>query len=237
MDQFYEMNGETISFQTKFKKRKTLGIYIDGYGQIEIRVPKGTTESQINQLIESKWHWIISKLTEIKTRTDGYKPKTYEQGEPFMYLGTEVVISVLVDPLEANERVYIEGDQLIVKTKSDDNEKIKKMLESFYSKECKRIVEMRLKYYQANFKVKPKGVKITNNKSNWGTCNSHRELTFNWKLVMAPLEVFDYVVIHEMCHMVHMNHDRSFWRLVGKLMPDYEVKQQYLRQFYWKMTV
>ncbi len=70
-----------------------------------------------------------------------------------------------------------------------------------------------------------------------GTCNSKRELTFNWKLAMAPLDVIDYIVIHEMCHMVHMNHDRSFWRLVGKYMPNYDEKQAWLANSHWKMVL
>lgn len=91
----------------------------------------------------------------------------------------------------------------------------------YYYQQCKALVEKRIQYNQINFKINPRSVHIFDNKCNWGYCDSKRQLTFNWKLAMVLLEVIDYVVVHEMCHMVHMNHKRSFWRLVGKIFPDY----------------
>ena len=71
----------------------------------------------------------------------------------------------------------------------------------------------------------------------WGTCNSNKDLTFNYKLSMAPTNVIDYVVIHELCHIHHMNHDRSFWRKVGMYDPNYKQHQAYLEKFGGVMTI
>lgn len=228
---------ETINFNIIYKKRKTMGIYIDVYGAIELRVPRDTSDEQVFKLLEKKWKWILLKVKEIKKRTSGHIEKTYTPGETFLYLGQSYPIKIIEDHEIEKDQVEFKDNQLNICVSLHNDEKIKQALHRFYYKQCKTLVEKRIRLYQPNFKVKPRGFRIANNKSNWGTCDSSFQLSFNWKLAMAPLDVIDYVVIHEMCHMVHLNHDRSFWRLVGKLMPDYEIKQQWLAQSSWKMIV
>lgn len=237
MNKSYTYQEQTIDYTLIYKKRKTIGIYIDTYGNIELRMPKETTDNQISQLIESKWSWITTKQGEMKEKTKGFKERVYEEGELYLYLGENYPIRIIENKELKNENVLLKKGELLVNIKAYDEEHIKKILKKFYHKQCKSLVEERIKYYQSNFKVKPRSIKLSDNKKTWGTCNSLRELTFNWKLAMAPLEVVDYIVVHEMCHMVHLNHDRSFWRLVGKYIPDYEERQAWLNQSHWKMVV
>jgi len=242
MNKEYTYDNQTIDYHVIYKKRKSLGIYIDVYGNIELRVPRETKDKQIADLLESKWKWIITKQEEMKEKTKGFKEKEYVEGEGFLYLGQSYPIKIQEVQMNKNEKVEFQDKELVVYIKryeedKDYEEKMKKLLKRFYYQRCKALVSERIAYYQPNFRVKPRGFKIANNKKTWGTCNSLRELTFNWKLVMAPIEVLDYVVVHEMCHMVHLNHDRSFWRLVGKYVPDYEQRQEWLRVSHWKMVV
>jgi predicted metal-dependent hydrolase len=82
--------------------------------------------------------------------------------------------------------------------------------------------------YQKQLKVKPRTIEIVESGTAWGTCSSDKKITINYRLAMAPIEVIDYVIIHELCHLTHMNHDRSFWRRVGSVMPGYKEKQAFL---------
>lgn len=229
--------GVTIDFNVLYKKRKTIGIYIDLYGNIEIRVPKNVGEEQIRFVIEEKWNWIQKKSKERKDRTAGYIEKVYESGEEFLYLGKEYPILIFKNKEDKKDYVLLKEEKLQVYVKEYEEECIKQALKRFYYQECKSIVEKRIRLYQSEYKMKPRGIRISDNKSNWGTCNSRYELTFNWRLVMAPLEIIDYVIVHEMCHMVHLNHERSFWRLVGKVIPDYEDRKAWLAQSSWNMTL
>jgi predicted metal-dependent hydrolase len=226
-----------IDYHIQYKKRKSLGIYIDVYGNIELRVPKETKDIQIQKLLEDKHDWIITKQREMKEKTKGFKEKEYKEGEAFLYLGRQIPIRIIEDVEHKGEEVVLKGDELHIYLIEFEELKVQQLLKRFYYKQCKALVEERIRIYQPNFKVKPKSVKISDNKKTWGTCNNHRELTFNWKLSMAPIDVIDYVVLHEMCHLVHLNHDRSFWRLLGKFIPDYEEKQEWLSQSHWKMVV
>lgn len=233
----YSKEDRNIDFHVVYKKRKSFGIYIDVYGNIEIRVPKETGEEQIRQLIEEKWNWIISKQSEMLEKSKGYKEKNYESGETFLYLGRSYPIRITIDNKIEKDQVILRDEVLLLTLISNEEERIKQALKRFYYQECKRIVEDRIRIYQPELKIKPKSIKISDNKATWGTCDSKLHLTFNWKLVMAPMDVLDYVVVHELCHMIHLNHDRSFWRLVGKFIPDYEEKQAWLAQSSWKMVV
>lgn len=229
--------GETIGFDLVYKKRKTMSILIDFYGHIEVLVPKETSEEAALQFMEEKWDWIQQKTKERKERFEGQKEKVYDPGEVFLYLGKSYPIQISVDPEAKQDNVVFEGSILKINVKQQEDERIKQALKRFYYRQCKALVEKRIRAYQSEFKIKPRSIKINDDKSTWGTCNSRFELTFNWKLSMAPPEVIDYVVVHEMCHMVHLNHDRSFWRLVGKMMPDYEQRQNWLALSSWKMNV
>lgn len=229
--------GQTLRFEIKYKKRTSLGMTIDVYGNVEVQAPKGTSNEHILQLIEGKWDLIQQKSKEMKDRFQGQSVKVYDHGEVFLYLGNEYPIQVAQDININQDYVVFEGDKLYIYVKELEDEKIKQALKRFYYQQCKALVEKSIRSYQSNFKIKPRSIRISDNNSNWGTCDSRQQLTFNWKLAMAPLKVIDYVVVHEMCHMVHLNHDRSFWRLVGKILPNYEQQENWLAVSSWKMTV
>ena len=229
--------GETISFHINYKKRTSIGIYIDLFGNVEVQAPKGTADELVFQLLEEKWEWIQQKSKEMKDRTLGPMEKVYDHGESFLYLGNTYPIQISQDINIKQDHVVFEGDKLHIFVKQVEDEKIKQALKRFYYQQCKALVEKRIQSYQRNFKIKPRSFRISDNNRTWGTCDSKLQLTFNWKLAMAPLKVIDYVVVHEMCHMVHLNHDRSFWRLVGKIIPDYEELENWLALSSWKMTV
>ncbi len=230
-------NGDSVDVQVIHKKRKTLGIYIDVYGNVEVRVPKNATKIQIEDLIEAKWTWIIKTTKEMQEKTKGFRKKEYIDGETFLYLGKEYPMYIDIDESRSQSSVQFDMEKFVISVQDKDEEVIKKLITKFYKQQCKKLIESRIANYQHYFSVKPREVKIASNKKTWGTCNSQRQLTFNWKLIMAPMDILDYVVIHEMCHMIHLNHDRSFWRLVGKYKPDYEQCQEWLRQSHWKMVV
>jgi len=230
-------SGETIFFDIKYKKRTSIGISMDLYGNIEVQAPKGTPDENVIQLLEKNWDLIQQKLTEKKDRLIGPLEKVYDHGESFLYLGNTYPIRIYQDINISQDHVVFEDNLLHIYVKQHDDEKIKQALKRFYYQQCKALVGKSIQSFQSNFKTKPRSIRISDSKSTWGTCDSKQKLTFNWRLAMAPLKVIDYVVVHEMCHMVHLNHDRSFWRLVGSIMPDYKEQEKWLALSSWKMTV
>jgi len=229
--------GETISFEIKYKKRASIGLSMDLYGNIEVQTPKGTPVEYVLQFLEEKWDWILQNKKEMKERMLGPKEKVYDHGEGFLYLGNEYPIQIIQENTIKKDHVVFEKGILYIHVKQLDDEKVKQAIKRFYYQQCKMLVEKSILSFQRHFKTKPRSVRISDSQKTWGTCDSNLQLTFNWKLAMAPQKVIDYVVVHEMCHMVHLNHDRSFWRLVGKIMPEYKELENWLALSSWKMTV
>lgn len=138
------------------------------------------------------------------------------------YLGALYPVEVEVDDKIDKNSVEFDGDRFIVKRSSNSELNIEGLLKQFYTRALNKLLDKRIKHFQNIMKVKCKGFSIETHAQRWGSCSSTKQLTFHWQLAMFPEEAIDYVVIHELCHTVHLNHDRSFWRLVGKYCPNYK---------------
>lgn len=207
-----EFENEMIEFNVKYGKGKKLTVQMDSYGFITLKAPNGTSQEVIKSAVVSKGKWILEKMNEIKASQVTTNIRKYHDEGTFLYLGKEHLLHELIEIGEYDE------------------ETLKNNLKKFYFSSCKKIIEKRIKIYEEKLKVKSKSIEIIESKRKWGSCNSQKNLTFNYRLAMAPIEVIDYVIIHELCHILHMNHDRSFWRRVGSVMPDYKEKEKYLER-------
>ena len=213
-----KIENEIIDLNVQYGNGKKLSIHIDSFGFITVKAPKNASQEMIVSALESKGKWILEKIHEIGVAREIPKAREYHAQGKFLYLGNERFLHELIETSELDE------------------ETLKRNLKKFYINSCKKIVEERVKIYQKQLKVNPKMIEIVESKAKWGSCSSDRKLTFNYRLAMAPIEVIDYVVIHELCHLLHMNHDRSFWRRVGSIMPDYKEKEEYLARHGYSMS-
>lgn len=138
------------------------------------------------------------------------------------YLGKTYPLYTKVDSAIKKTTIQMDGDIFICTSPKEGEVDVVKALKAFYVKAGRKVIEERLKFYQPQIRAKYKSFSIESHPSKWGSCNSDRHLTFHWKLIMFPIDVVDYVVVLELCHLIHMNHDRSFWRLVGRIYPKYK---------------
>lgn len=214
-----EIDDRIIECDIQYGKRKKLLINIDQIGFITIKAPNNTSEEDIINSIRQNGKWIKEKLGEISKIRERPRIKVYDEKGKFFHLGKEFFLHELIEIGELGE------------------EELKSKLKKFYISSCKKIIEERIKVYQQQLGVKPKAIEVVESKSQWGSCNSDKKITFNYRLVMAPLEVIDYVIVHELCHLIHMNHDRSFWRLVGSVLRDYKNKEEFLASHGHYMTL
>ncbi|CAH1222072.1 MULTISPECIES: M48 family metallopeptidase [Paenibacillus] len=214
-----EVKGQLIQCHLELGKRKKVSISLDLPYMVTIKAPNGITEEKIGELVRQHGDVILQRSALMQEALDGPQPRTYQDEGTFMWLGKEHALHELID-VEG-----LEEDELRVR------------LKKFYFAECKRVIGERIGAFQQALKVKPKSMDIVESATKWGSCSWDKKLTFNYRLAMAPVDVIDYVIIHELCHIHHMNHDRSFWRLVGSIMPDYEEKEAYLRRKGQAMTL
>ncbi|MCL6605408.1 MAG: M48 family metallopeptidase [Paenibacillus sp.] len=214
-----EFENNEIEFNVQYGKSKKISLHIDSAGRITIKAPKETSEEIITSVVKQHGKLILEKLQAIEKSRENPNAREYQEEGKFLHLGKEYFLNELIETGELEE------------------EELKKNLKKFYFTSCKKIVGERIQRYQTELRVKPKSIEIVESRTKWGSCSSDKKLTFNYRLAMAPIEVIDYVIIHELCHLLHMNHDRSFWRKVGSIMPDYKEKQDYLARHGQAMTL
>jgi predicted metal-dependent hydrolase len=145
-------------------------------------------------------------------------------------LGRNHSLQIEVDGSLKKATTKMERGKLVVYSPSKDEAVIQKAIEKWYRERAKERINERIKYFSPMFDVQPTRVQIKDQQKRWGSCTPKGELLFNWKCVMAPANVLDYIVVHEMCHLVHRNHSKSYWQLLKRVMPDYEVRKQWLKQ-------
>ena len=117
-----------------------------------------------------------------------------------------------------------------METEGLSHEEILEKVKKFYAKRSKEITRERSTHFEKILKVKPKSIDIVKVDGRWGSCTSDKKITYHHMISILPMEQIDYIVVHELCHLYHMNHDRSFWRKVGSVLPDYRKRQGELHQ-------
>ncbi|MDR6879563.1 SprT family zinc-dependent metalloprotease [Bacillus sp. 3255] len=214
-----DFENNTIEFNVLYGVRKKISIHIDSVGFITVKAPNNTSQEIVTSVVKQHGKRILEQLHKIAEAREIPKTREYQEEGRFLHLGRYYFLHELIETNDLSE------------------EELKIKLKKFYFASCKKIIGERIKIYQAQLKVKPKTIEVEESKTKWGSCSSDKKITFNYRLAMAPIEVIDYVVIHELCHLSHMNHDRSFWRLVGSIMPDYKEKEKFLARHGHAMTL
>lgn len=225
----FEYGTREICFNLIYRNRKTMSIEVEPNGEINVISPLGIDEDIVIEKVRSKASWIIGKLYEVSYIKDEKINREAVSGESFMYLGRNYSLDVVLDESIKDISVKLFRGKFLVRTNTLEEESIKKALEIWYRKKTLEKVLERVKYYQVYFKDKVESVKVKEQKKRWASCTVKNELLFNWRCVMAPSNVFDYIVVHEMCHMEHKDHSQVFWDRVASVLNDYDTRRQWLR--------
>ncbi|WIF94092.1 M48 family metallopeptidase [Caminicella sporogenes] len=233
----FNYGSKNIEFDVIFRKRKTMEISIEPPDIIKVVVPLNTPKEIIIQKVKSKASWIVQKLFEFKDIEYRKIKREFVNGESFMYLGRNYTLQIILDENVKKPEVKLYQGRFYITSFTKEEKVLQKAMEEWYRKKALEKILERIKYYQPYFPVKPKNVKVKEQKKRWGSCSSDRNLLFNWRCVMAPSNVLDYIVVHEMCHMVHMNHSKQFWNLLESIMPDYKKRREWLKNYGIRMDL
>lgn len=147
-----------------------------------------------------------------------------------MYLGRNYSLQIQTDESIKKPVVRLYQGKFFVTVPSKNEDLIKQALEQWYREKTREKVLERIQYYQHFFKKKPADVRVKEQQKRWASCTTYDELLFNWRCVMAPSYVLDYIVVHEMCHMYYKNHSQEFWDMLASIIPDYERRKEWLKK-------
>lgn len=202
--------------------------------QVVLTLPRLVSEKQGRRFAQSKRRWIEKQWKKAQEHQSNRIKRTYEPGEVFYYLGEEVKLILCPDSqsqVRCRHRTCSVGkNDLIICLKSASKNNVKKIIEDFYRQKASEIIHDRLHYFNEHYQFTYHRVTFRNQKTRWGSCSAKGNLNFNWRLAMAPIEVIDYVVVHELCHLEQMNHSKAFWNLVNQMIPEYKKRRKWLRE-------
>jgi hypothetical protein len=201
--------------------RKTVSLQVIPGGQLVVRAPENITQYELDKIIALHSKWIMKKKETLK---NVFVPKkNYSEGEQFLFLGKNYTLKF--SPVAGS---IILDDKLYINPKKKDI--AEKLIVEFYRKKAKEFIVARVFHFAMKFGYQFKSVRITSAKKRWGSCSYKGNLNFAWRLIMAPPEIIDYVVIHELAHLRIKNHSKEFWDKVAELMPDYYSRRNWLKK-------
>lgn len=227
-----EIGRESITFRLRRSARKTLGISVDPEGEVLVTAPEAATMDSVTTIIRRRAAWILDKQAEVFARPVPTTPRRYVPGETHRFLGRQYRLSVEPDTRGTRR----EGDRIIVGgVSADEPRRIRNRLNNWYSREAREIFPERLAACFALFRGEidrsPK-LKISPLEKRWGSfIQASHTLILNRALVQASLPLIDYVVIHELCHAWHPNHDHDFIAVLHAKLPDWAARKKELDLF------
>ena len=204
--------------------RRSFSLEIRPDGRLVVRAPRVVTNAQIQEIVDQKTEWIEKNRAAVKRRFGEVQPKTFSPGELFWYLGEQYPLK-----LTFRQRPLLDLDGAFLLSMSARTN-AKETFVAWYRKETRRITRDLIRKYAAQYKFKVNSVRVTSARTRWGSCSGQQNLNFTYRLSMAPMNVIEYVVVHELAHLKIRNHGRDFWRQVAALKPDYHKDRDWLKR-------
>ena len=211
--------------RTNRKRSASIGL---SDGGVKVTVPASLSERRIRDLIIKRTPWINRKLKEHSERPVTI-PREFVSGETVTYLGKNYRLKVLKGDCSSIKmlRGYIQVT--VPETDTDPRSSIRMLLTDWYKSHAATRLKDKTQRYSQMIGVSPHSVSIKDYKSMWGSCSVKGDISFNWRIILAPHSVVDYVVVHEICHLLEHNHSPKFWKEVERYVPDWRNQRDWLK--------
>lgn len=207
------------------EKRHKLTITVERDRSVVVHAPLGVSDEKIRELVNTKRFWIFEKLHHVQKYTPTPPPgKELVNGEAALYLGRSYRIE-MVD----TDSQEIRFDHRFIIPKSYRSRR-KAVLRDWYQERAKEVILPRVHMFAARLGVNFKHARIVNSRYRWGSCTVKDNVNFNWRLIKAPMFVIDYVIIHELAHLMESNHTPRFWNIISAQTPTMEKARTWLRE-------
>lgn len=219
-----DLLGNTVEYDVSHSAEATdPRIDVDIHG-VTVVVP-ASEEVQPTALLKENAAWVIDK----QRRYDSYRElapdRTFAAGECFPVLGDER--ELIIEPRHNHK---LTETSIRLRQSAVEQSSVKRVLENVYRRRAREYLSDRIDHYTEQMGVGYEALELRNQRTRWGSCSTGGTISLNWRLIMAPPEIVDYLVVHELAHLTEHHHGRAFWQLVGQYIPDYKAKAQWLEE-------
>lgn len=204
--------------------RNSMCLTVERDGSISLALPLEATEQEVEQFVKSKTFWLYTKLAEKEELRQHQIPKKqFVTGEGFLYLGRSYRLKIEKDielPIQLKKGRFVMSSNKLDEAQS--------YLINWYKKKAQNWIEVRFEDFKSQIVVQPERIHIRDLGYRWGSCSRNKDLYFHWKIILLPKSLIDYVLVHELMHLIEPEHNDAFWKLVALIMPDYEERKKKL---------
>ncbi len=213
-----------FDYEVKYSNRKTLNITVERDRRIIVRAPESLSSDKIEQLVYEKRQWIKQKLRHAQKYPAIPEQKEFISGETLMYLGRNYQLLVTdgeLEGIEFNQRFRISrANQAQANT----------LFRNWYFKQAEKKIKPLANQHADSLGVKYNECKVSEMKYRWGSCTPNNNIIFNWRIIKAPMYVVNYLVAHELVHLIESNHTPKFWNILSIQIPNYEKAKNWLKK-------
>jgi predicted metal-dependent hydrolase len=213
-----------ISYKVTYSERKTLSIIVDRDRSIIVRAPIGTSRQEIEKVIAEKKVWLFEKLRHPQKYPQPPLKKEMVTGESLLYMGRNYQLEISQDNLNG---VKFNSNFIVSKLQKD---KAADLIKAWYIDQAREKLPSRIKFFADNLGVEYKKILVMDLKYSWASCTSKKNLNFNWRIIKAPIHVIDYLIVHELAHLIEQNHSPEFWNIVAVQLPNYDRARLWLKE-------
>lgn len=225
----------SIDYTVHYKPfKRTCTISVDWRTGVSVVVPEGIGQERIEAILRRKAPWILRKLAELREIQPLCVRREFISGEKFPYLGRQYRLKVIArEDVSDASLTFQNGRFLAVVPPSSSpawrRERLRRAFRDWYVRHGLGKIEQRIQRFAPRLGVRPSRIVIKDQKSRWGSCTKNGTININWRILMAPMRIVDYVVVHELSHLIHADHSPDFWSVVASVMPDYRERKEWLR--------
>lgn len=207
---------------------------VDWENGMRLVVPEDTDEAKIELALKKKAPWILNKLADFREIRNLSTHHEFISGEKFPYLGRQYRLKVTTDDAVSDAALrFLNGRFFATVPKSHEDswrqERLYDLFKQWYITNGLKKINERLKLYSPRMESFASQVVIKEQQARWGSCTKNGTININWKILMAPMKIVDYVVVHELAHFHHPDHSNAFWSKVQSILPDYQERKEWLR--------
>lgn len=212
-----------LDYEIIYSNRQRLQISVERDKSVVVRAPEGTALETIETALEKKKLWIYEKTRHPQKFQEKRKEREFISGTSILYLGKEYKLDFINDEFEGvkfDGRFFISTNSALF---------AEQFLQEWFIEEARRIITPKANAYAQKLGVNYNQILISNLKYRWGSCTPKDNLNYNWRLIKAPLSVIDYVIVHELTHLIESNHTRRFWTIISVQLPHFLKSKDWLK--------
>ncbi|MGE5417760.1 MAG: M48 family metallopeptidase [Acidobacteriota bacterium] len=222
-----DIDGEYLSVAVSWRKGiKVARIRVSEHG-VSASVPRSMSRQSVKDLLGRETSWITRHW---RKQCQVMADLASRPLDHFYFRGTYYRLIVSThDRVDTRDRFHVENDNFFLHLTRNEASRWRAMLEDVLRNHAKALIKQRLDEIKERLDCEYNKVVVRDQKTRWGSCSPKKNLSFNWRLLLMPPEVLDYVIVHELCHIIELSHSKEFWNIVESILPDYNEKRKWLR--------